>query len=499
MEKVAIPRRAIRLNVLLQLLAALILLGAVNYYSFNHYWRGDFSRSQKFVLADQTRRVLREINNPAKPLRVTVVFSPTLQTPEVSIYSDVRNLLKELVFSGRKNQIRVEYVDQTRDPARARELQGRYQFTANENVVILDYEDRVRFVPVAEMADFDLTPLATGQAPRVVAFKGEQALTNAIIGLTNPERLKVYFLQGHGEPVVEGASPAGVFKDYIERQNVRVAPLSLASLDQIPADCAALVLLAPQTDLDERETAMLENFWNAKGRLLVLLDPEAAVPRLRAFLAACGITPADNRVLRVQRLPGATGLTLILPEVTGIFLGDNTITKRMTGRQIFFDGFTQSLNFDVAKSRTAGVQIWPLIEAGEEFWGEADYRNREKTGVRYDDGRDDGYPVFLAAAAARGGVSDDRVEVESAKLVVTGNAQFALDASLRQEGLDFLLSATNWLLDRGRLTGVAPKVVQHFTLNLSDRQIGTLAVYTLVVIPGLAALCGVVAWLRRRA
>jgi hypothetical protein len=499
MEKVTVPRRAIRLNVLLQILAAAVLLGAVNFYSFNHYWRGDFSRSQKFVLADQTRRVLREINNPAKPLRITVVFSPTLQTPEVPIYGDVRNLLKELVFSGRKNQIRVEYVDQTRDPARARELQGKYQFTANENVVILDYEDRVRFVPVAEMADFDLTPMATGQAPRIVAFKGEQALTNAIIGLTNPERRKVYFLQGHGEPAVEGPSPVAVFKDYIERQNVRVAPLAFSSLDAIPADCAALVLLAPKTDLQDREAALLEKFWNEKGRLFVLLDPDAPVPRLRAFLTACGLTPADNRVLRIQRLPGAGGLTLILPEVTGVFLGDNTITKRMAGRQIFFDGFTQSLTFDVAKSRAAGVQIWPLIEAGEEFWGEADYRDREKTGVRYDDGRDDGYPVYLAAAASRGGVSDDRVEVDSAKLVVAGNAQFALDTSLRQEGLDFLLSATNWLLDRGRLTGVTPKVVQHFTLNLSDRQLGTLALYTMVVIPGIAALCGLVAWIRRRA
>ena len=69
MEKLSIPRKTIRLNVALQVLAMLVLLIAVNYFSFNHYARADFSRSQKFVLSDQTKRVLRELK---KPVRVTV-------------------------------------------------------------------------------------------------------------------------------------------------------------------------------------------------------------------------------------------------------------------------------------------------------------------------------------------------------------------------------------------------------------------------------------------
>jgi ABC-type uncharacterized transport system involved in gliding motility auxiliary subunit len=82
---------------------------------------------------------------------------------------------------------------------------------------------------------------------------------------------------------------------------------------------------------------------------------------------------------------------------------------------------------------------------------------------------------------------------------VVGNSQFALDESRSPAGLDFLLSASNWLLDRGRLTGVAPKTVQHFTLNLTDSQLGTITLYTMFVIPGAAALLGLIAWLRRRA
>jgi hypothetical protein len=492
MEKLSIPRRVIRLSVALQVLAMLVLLAAVNYFSFNHYARADFSRSQKFVLSEQTRRVLRELK---KPVRVIVFFSPTVLSPETALFSDVQNLLKELIFSGR-NKIEVEYVDPTRNLSRARELQEQYKFSVSENVLILDYDGRSRFVLVSDMADFDMSPVESGDPPRLLAFKGEQALTNGMIALLSPERLKVYFLQGHGEPAVGERTPLSVFKDYIERQNVSVAPLSFASLDAVPSDCATLVLVAPQFDVEEREAMILEKFWKEKGRLLILLDPKAKTARLAAFLNRIGVVPLDNRVLRTVRLPFATG---ILRDVTAEFLPNNAITKRMAGINILFPGATQSLNIDNERAQSAGVQIWPLIRASDEFWGERDYVTDDQKGVRYDEGRDAGQPLYLALAAARGGVKDDRVEVESAKLVAVGSCEFALDAALNQQGLDFLLSAMNLLLDRGQFTGVMPKTVRHFSLNLADAELRSIAVYTMLVIPGMAALAGFVVWWRRRA
>jgi gliding motility-associatede transport system auxiliary component len=491
MEKLSIPRTAIRLNVALQGLAMLVLLFAVNYFSFHHYARADFSRSQKFVLSEQTKRVLRELK---KPVRITVFFSPTVRSPETALFPDVQNLLKELIFSGRK-KIEVEYVDPTRNLSRARELQDQYRFSASENVVILDYDGRSKFVPISEMADFDMGGVESGEAPRLLAFKGEQALTNGMIALISPERLKVYFLQGHGEPGIEKTTPLSVFKDYVERQNVSAAPLSLASLDAVPADCAALVIVSPQLDIEQREAMILEKYWKEKGRLLILLDPRAKTPRLADLLKQTGVIPLDNRVLRIVRLPFATG---ILREVTAEFLPKNAITKRMAGITILFPAATQSLAINAAQAQSAGVQIWPLIRASDEFWGESEYVTDEKKGVRYDEGKDAGQPVYLALAAARGGVKDERVEVESAKLIVVGSSEFALDAALNQQGLDFLLSSMNWLFDRGQLTGVMPKSVKHFSLNLTDAQLGSIALYTMVLMPGIAALATLVVWWRRR-
>ncbi len=493
-----IPRTSIRINVLIQILALGILLLAANYYSFNHYSRWDFSRSQKFALADQTKRVLKEFK---KTLKVIVFFSNTSLSPETKLYPDIQNLLKELQFSAR-DKIRIEYVDITRDLTRARELQAQYKFSANENVLILDYEGRTKIVPVADTADFDLTPLERGDPPRLLAFKGEQVLTTAMIGLLNPEHRKVYFLQAHGEPRIDGPmSPLSVFREYIEKQNASTAPLTLSSADAIPADASALAIIAPQTDIDAREAAILLAYWQKDGRLLLLLDPKVNAPNLRNLLGQTGIMPRNDRVLRLLKNPLLPEVTGIWRTVTGEFLPTSAITKRLTAGSMVLPGPTQSLYLDDRIAREKEILIRPLIQAAEEFWGESEYITTADKGVRYDEGQDTGQPVFVAASASRGGVSDDRVEIESAKLVVVGNSEFVLDVSLMQNpaALDFLLSSANWLLDRGKLIGVVPKAANNFSLNLSDAQMSQIALYTMFVIPGVAALFGLIAWWRRRA
>jgi len=481
-----------RFNVVVQIVAAIVLLLAVNYFGFTHAGRWDLSRSQKFSLSGQTKLVLRELK---RPVHVTVYFSRTGMSPATKLYTDVQNLLKEFVFSGR-DMIFVENVDPARDLTRAREIQAKYKFGANENLLILDCDGRTRVLPIMDMADFDMSPLETGGDPRLLAFRGEEAFSNALIALLTPDGQKVMFLEGHGEPSVSvQGSPLSLWKDYIERQNAAVAGLSLASIDAVPSDCGALVIAAPQVDLQEREIDVLRRYWQNNGRLFFLLDPNASTPRLSAFLGELGIRPRNDRVLRLVRLTVAMG---ILREVTGEFLPKNPVTRRLVGSQIFLPGATQSLELDEVAAQVSSIALRPLIQPAEEFWGEVDYVTDENKGVRYDEGRDTGQPLYIAASASRGGVTDDRVEIESAKAIVVGSSQFALDAALAPAGLDFLMSGVVWLLDRGDLAGEVPKSMRYFSLDLTEQQLSSLFLLTMIIMPAVAILIGLVAWLRRR-
>ena len=114
------------------------------------------------------------------------------------------------------------------------------------------------------------------------------------------------------------------------------------------------------------------------------------------------------------------------------------------------------------------------------------------------EGKDTAAPIVLAAMSERGGVSDEQLDLSSARLVVVGNSEFVVDGSITEPNLDFVLGALNWVLDRGHLARIAPKSVRAFNLNLTDAETGRIALYTLVVIPALAAIAGLMVWLRRR-
>jgi len=486
-----IPRAGIRWNIGMQALAVGVLFAAANFLSSEFYVRADFSRSQKFSLAMQTRRVIREFQ---KPVAVTVIASPTMAGPAGQILGDVRGLLAEIQFAGRE-RVAIEYVDPTRDLTRMRELQAKYKLTSADNLIVLEYDGRTQLVSIAQMGEFDMRPLAQGEPPVLLAFRGEQALTSAMLALIKPGSQAVYFLQGHGEPAVGPGSPVSLLVSAIESQNARVEALSLASSDKLPADADVVVVVAPKFDWDAREEAVFSAWMAQRGRLVVLLDPDASTPRLSGLLAANGVIPQDDRVLRTVQLPFATG---ILREVTGEVLPTTEFTRRLDGLRILFSGATQSLKLDEQLAEKQTIKVRPLVQAAEEFWGERDYAPNLPGGVRYDDGSDNGQPLPIAASADRGGIEDDRVEVQTSRLIVVGSSQFAFDAAATPQGMDFLVGAINSLLDRNRVTGVTPKTVTHFALNLTEGQISRIALFTMVVIPGLSAVAGFLVWWRRR-
>jgi len=233
-------RTGIKISIGLQCLAVAIIYLLVNYLGFTHYERCDYSRSQKFSLSDQTKIVLKEFK---KPLNIIIVSSPSFLSPASQILGDIRSLMTEVLFNKRQGLV-VEYVDPTRNLSRIQELQTKYNLTSLDNIAILDYDERHRLVNLAEMGDFDMSPVAQGELPILLGFRGEQILTSALMGLLKAGSQNIYFLQGHGEPPPNINGDLSTWIDAIQRQNAICTPLSLSSIDKVPEDAAAIVIAA---------------------------------------------------------------------------------------------------------------------------------------------------------------------------------------------------------------------------------------------------------------
>src|SRR5205823_1192020 len=169
-----IRRLQIGLNLLAQFVLIFFLLAAVNWYAFRHYKRWDVSRDQKYALSDKTKRFLNTIKGK---VRITVFFSPS--TP---ITADVSSLLTEYQYAA-KGKIDIENIDPQRNLSRAKELFDKYKVVSDESLLVIDYEARNKTVKASDMAEVDQSGMATGEGPRVTAFKGEQAITTAMMDL----------------------------------------------------------------------------------------------------------------------------------------------------------------------------------------------------------------------------------------------------------------------------------------------------------------------------
>jgi hypothetical protein len=480
-----IHRFAIGVNVLIQILTMIFILGGINYIAFKHFKRWDLSRDQKYALSDQTKQLLQSLQ---KPVKLYVFFSPDPRLPGGEVFPDLQALLKEYQYAA-NGKVEVENIDPYKSLSRAQALMAQYKF-GNENVVIVDYLGHSKLVNAADMAEYDNAGEMYGQPPKLKGFKGEQALTSAILEVSEEKQNKIYLVGGKGGPELNSDS-LSAFKAYMERQNLKLDTLTLMNVEKIPDDAKILMLIGAKYDLTDRELKLLKDYWDKQGRILVALDPNGHTPKLAAFLRDAGITPQDDRVLRTMALGPMTG---IVRDVAGIFSDSSPVTKRLKGVDTMFMGQTQSL----AVSQAPAVHTDSLVTAGDGYWGETKYQDMESTGVSYDPKEDISAPLTLAASAEKGGVIDTSVNVDTSRLVVIGNSTFVTNEALTEANVDFVLADLNWLLNREELIGIAPKVEQQFSLNLTDLQMGRIELLVMLVMPIAVAMVGGFVWAQRR-
>ena len=497
-----IRRLQIGLSVVVQILLALFLAAMVNSLAFRHYKRWDFSRDQKYALSDKTKRFLESMTGK---MRITVFFGAT--TP---ISQDVQNLLTEYQYAG-KGKIDIETIDPERNLSRAKELFDKYKVVTDESLLVLDYAGRNKTVKASEMAEIDSSGMAMGEGPRVTAFKGEQAVTAAMIDLVEGKKNTLGYVTGHKEPEISEApspamfgqsqprSPISVLKAFIEGENIKFQELNLYNEPEIPSDVKAVMIVGPQYDLSDREMTLLRSFWEKQGRMLLLLDPTAKTPKLTGFLNELGVRANDDRLMVFLR----TGIqeVALTRDVQARFLGDNPITRRLADVRALFFGGTSSLTLEPERVRPANIRLQPLVQAEKGYFAETDYNTSDQAKLQADAQKNSEATLTMGASIEKGGSADERVQLNSSRMVVVTNAGFVQDRALTQDqqALDFISACVNWLLSREQLIGISPKVPKPLMFTLNETGLRSVRWLVLVLMPLIPAVFGAFIWWQRRA
>ncbi len=475
---------------------AAVLVVMVNWLGARTYHRADWTRSQVYSLSPKTRGILGGLE---QEIRVVVFM-----TPASNLYPQVSELLSR--YAAASDRVKVEYIDPDREPLKTRQLAEEFGISA-ANTVVLSYGERSKYVTSDQMVEYDFAGMQFGQQPTIRAFKGEAELTSAILSLVAPGVPKIYFVTGHGEASVTSAAPTGALSDrslavlgeVLKRDNLEVADTSLLA-GRVPEDADVLAVVGPTQPFTELEVSALGAFLDRGGRLLVALDPLIDASgvmrstRIEELLAERGAVIGDDLVVDPSR-------KLPFYDLSAVYLTDlvsHPVTRGLEGVAVLFT---------VARSVTAeGAAATALIETTAEGWGETDLAALLAGRPVVKDDSDTPGPVSVAVAVEGeatplepGGDVETDGEAPIWRLVVFGDSDFMSDLEISNAGNAALASnAFSWLTDRDETIGIPPRAVEQVSLFLTQQQLSTILLITLVLMPGAAIVAGIVVWRRRR-
>src|SRR2546430_14628465 len=297
----------------------------------------------------------------------------------------------------------------------------------------------------------------------------------------------------------QAGSPISVLKTFIENENIKFQELNLFNEPQIPAEIKTVMIAGPQYDLSDREIKLLHDFWNKQGRILLLIDPSAKTPKLSAFLNELGVKVNDDRLMAFVRT-GIEELALIR-DGQAHFLGESPVTRRLANVRAIFFGGTSSIALDQQRVGATNLRAQALIEAEKGYFAEKDYNSTDQAKLQADAKNAGAAPLVIGVSIEKGGSADERVQMNSGRMVVVSNSTFVQDNALTQDqqALDFVSASVNWLLSREQLIGIAPKVPKSLTFSLTENALRSLRWLVLVLMPLVFVVLGSAVWWKRRA
>jgi ABC-type uncharacterized transport system involved in gliding motility auxiliary subunit len=452
------------------IVVAIGIFAAVNYLGSRQTKRWDLTENQAHSLSEQSVKILQGLD---EPVQFTVYDQETG-------FDRFRNRFETYQYES--DQVKVEYVDVDRQPARAKEA-GITQY----GTVVATYRDREQ---------------------RLTTSIEEQDVTNALIKLVSGEEKKVYFTVGHGERQTDSADRLRGYNAItaaLARDNFEVAPLPLIQQGQVPDDASVVIVAGPTTDFLAPEIEAMKRYVARGGKVLALIDPPATagadLPNLAGFLKDWSIELGNDVVVDASGIGQLFGGDASVPVVL------NYPAHPITDNFGVMTAFPHARSVRAAEGGTQTPQ--PLLETSPQSWAETDLANFAAGNVEFAEGADRRGPISVGvavsapaaeppAAPLAANASPDAPKPES-RIVVIGDSDFAGNNALGIQGnQDLFLNAVNWLAQQEDLIAIRPRDAQdrRITLTADDQQ--RMFLLSIFVIPGLVFAAGFYSWWRRR-
>ena len=430
---------------LLLIAAALLIIWLLR----DNRMQWDLTQNQRNTLSKATLDVLKKMDGP-----INVTAYATLQDPQLG---DIRRVIHDFVepYQRTKRDFTLSFVDPREHPKETQTANVR-----SNGELIIQYGKRSEH----------LTNL------------NEQNMTNLLQRLARSQERVIVYLDGHGEPRLDGRTnfDLGDFGRQLGNKGFRIQPLNLAVAQDVPDNANVLVIAQPRAEVLKGEGEKLKRFLERGGNLLWLIDQEP----MR------GLQPLAE-YLGLQLTPGV----VVDPAAAELRIPVTIALAASYGVHPITDNFALNTAFPFArqiatKPENGDWRSTQLVEVAQRGWIETG--DLEKN-VHFDKDRDVHGPVIVAATLER------KVKDKSQRVVVVGTSQFLSNQYVGMlANLDLGTNMLNWLAEDENLISVQPRSRVDTELSLGRTGLTFIGLWFLLVLPAAFLVIGGMVWWRRR-
>jgi ABC-type uncharacterized transport system involved in gliding motility auxiliary subunit len=481
-------------EILLYTLGMVGVLVALAYLSMRFPVRFDLTTTKAFSLSEPTVQMLKRLD---KPVHI-VFFNDPMMRDTVEIYQQMARETDKLT---------VEFYDPMLNPAQARMRGVEFAGTAI-------YESEGRKMQVNGPTETDIA--------------------NGIMRISQGVQQTVCFLDGHGEPdpfsleshdhsegnpghshgigaKVVNHERHGMAKarNGLETLNYAVKKISLLQAGADLKQCTVLVIAGPKSPLLETEIKAIDRYLADGGNAFFMLDPfirTGLEPVVREF----GVVLDDDIVIDEA---SHFWTDVSSPAVTDYNRHEITRDLPLT----FYPG---ARSLSPTPQRVPGTSVRPVVNSSKNSYGGT---NRDR--VEFNKDKDQTGPLTIMVAVNRkaefvepteavtGDHKDKNADrpspllpesksaarLKNSRVIVAGDSDFATNSFFHILGNGTLfLNAVNYLAAQENLIGLEPRTFDLPRVNLSNRQMKGTFFLSIILIPALMAVIGIVVWWRRR-
>lgn len=457
-------------------------------------WRADMTEGGKYSLSKSTLTMLDQLD---QPVQVTFFADPMMRET-VDLYR---------LMAARTPKITVEVFDPTISPAQAR-LMG------------------VQFAGTAVLRSEGRKVLVNGP--------NETDIANGILRVSRAATQRICFLDGHGEPdpfsmeshdhtegdaghshglgsklMVHEVHGMAKARSALETMSYTVEKVSLMQSGTSLDKCAVMVVAGPRTPLLPGEVQAVRAFINAGGNALFMLDP-FVVTGLEPVIRELGVILDNDLVIDDASHFWADPSS---PAVTDY-------NRHQITRDLPLSFFPGARSLTPTAERVPNTSAMPLVNSSKRAYGETTPDRAE-----YDEGKDIPGPLTIMAVITRHFDSYDIADVATgakpaadsaakdtstsaaagakpkskSRIVVVGDSDFATNSFFHIMGNgNLFLNTINFLAAQENLIGIEPRTFDTPRVNLTNSQMKGTFFLSVILIPALLALVGMVVWWRQR-